>query len=116
MHLRFSRQLADIRDGLGPGLSFADYVRMVSLSRDLALPPGESADGWAQARMRRHQDRHVMFNVQLGDRWIQVSEHRTRDGGTGDPADGCASPDIRLERQERGKLLDDHRARHPGHA
>ncbi|HPE24311.1 PAS-domain containing protein [Albidovulum sp.] len=104
---RFSRQLADIRDGLGPGLSFADYVRMVSLSRDLALPPGESADGWAQARMRRHQDRHVMFNVQLsGDRWIQVSEHRTQDGGTV-ILQTDVTDIIRLERQERGKLLDD---------
>ena len=49
---RFSRQLADIRDGLGPGLSFADYVRMVSLSRDLALPPGESGIITFQVRVR----------------------------------------------------------------
>ncbi len=104
---RFSLQLPDIRDRLRPGLPFADYVDMVSASSHLALPATETPRGWAVARMRRHADRHVIFNVRLSDdRWIQVSEHRTQDGGTV-ILQTDVTDIIRLERQERGKLLDD---------
>ena len=47
---------------------------------------------------------------------MQVSEHRTRDGGTV-ILQTDVTDIIRIERQERGKLLDDqarHRARHAG--
>ena len=56
---------------------------LVSRSQHLALPEGETPPDWAAQRMRRHQDRHVIFNVRMRrDRWVQVSEHRTADGGT----------------------------------
>lgn len=104
---RFAMHLPDVHAQLRPGLAFADYVAAVSRSPHLSLPEGEGGPGWAQGRMRRHKDRHVIFNVRLGgDHWVQVSEHRTADGGTvilqTDVTDIILS-----ERHERGKLLDD---------
>ncbi|MDO9524028.1 MAG: PAS-domain containing protein, partial [Gemmobacter sp.] len=104
---RFGLHMVDIRDALRPGLQFADYVDRVSRSNYLELPDGESPQTWAIARKRRHQDRHVMFNVRMiWDRWVQVSEHRTRDGGTV-ILQTDVTEIIRTERIERGKLLDD---------
>jgi signal transduction histidine kinase/CheY-like chemotaxis protein len=57
--------------------------------------------------MQLHQEKHVMFNLNLtGDCWVQVSEHRTRDGQTVILQTDITDI-IRLERRERGKLLDD---------
>ena len=104
---RFGLHLSDIHYALKPGLRFTDYVDLVSRSTHLALPAGETPDSWAAQRMKRHVDRSVIFNVQMDqDRWIQVSEHRTRDGGTV-VLQTDVTDIIRLERQERGKLLDD---------
>ena len=48
-----------------------------------------------------------MFNVRMvWDRWVQVSEHRTGDGGTVILQTDVTEL-VRLERMERGKLLDD---------
>lgn len=103
---RFAMHMPDVRAALRPGLAFADYVAMVSRSPHLALE-GESAAGWAEGRMRRHKDRHVIFNVRLGgDHWVQVSEHRTADGGTV-ILQTDVTDIILAERHERGKLLDD---------
>ena len=104
---RFGMHMLDVREHLKPGLRFEDYVGRVSRSRFLELPDGETAAEWAIARQRRHQDRHVMFNVRMvWDRWVQVSEHRTADGGTV-ILQTDVTEIIRLERSERGKLLDD---------
>lgn len=104
---RFGMLQSDIHAALKPGLSFTDYVDLVSRSRHLALAPGDTPANWAKQRMRRHADRSVIFNVQLSeDRWVQVSEHRTRDGGTV-VLQTDVTDIIRLERQERGRLLDD---------
>ncbi len=104
---RFGLYMADVRPHLKPGLRFGDYVGLVSRSRFLELPAGERPEDWAVARQRRHQDRHVMFNVAMTrDRWVQVSEHRTGDGGTV-ILQTDVTEIIRLERLERGKLLDD---------
>ncbi|MES2816343.1 MAG: PAS-domain containing protein [Pseudomonadota bacterium] len=103
---RFAMHMPDVHAELQPGLGFAGYVAMVSRSPFLALE-GESPDGWAEARMRRHKDRHVIFNVRLGgDHWVQVSEHRTADGGTV-ILQTDVTDIILAERHERGKLLDD---------
>ena len=103
---RFAMHMPDVHAELEPGLGFAGYVAMVSRSPFLALE-GESPDGWAEARMRRHKDRHVIFNVRLGgDHWVQVSEHRTADGGTV-ILQTDVTDIILAERHERGKLLDD---------
>ncbi|WP_149587655.1 hybrid sensor histidine kinase/response regulator [Tabrizicola flagellatus] len=104
---RFAMHMPDVHAQLKPGLAFQDYVAMVSRSPHLALPEGEGAPDWAQGRMRRHKDRHVIFNVRMtGDHWVQVSEHRTADGGTV-ILQTDVTDIIRAERHERGKLLDD---------
>ncbi|WP_225027347.1 PAS-domain containing protein [Xinfangfangia pollutisoli] len=104
---RFGMHMPDIRASLRPGISFADYVGLVSCSRFLSLPDGTTPDDWAVARMRRHQDRHVIFNVRMdADHWVQVSEHRTADGGTV-ILQTDVTEIIRTERHERGRLLDD---------
>jgi signal transduction histidine kinase len=104
---RFAMHMPDVHAQLSPGLAFQDYVALVSRSPHLSLPEGEGAPDWAQGRMRRHKERHVIFNVRMtGDHWVQVSEHRTADGGTV-ILQTDVTDIIRAERHERGKLLDD---------
>ncbi|WP_145926095.1 PAS-domain containing protein [Shinella sp. HZN7] len=103
---RFCRDLADVREKLSPGITFAGYVETASQSAMLALPAGVTPAAWVAERMRLHRARQV-FNVELtGDRWLQVSEQRTVDGGTVILQTDITDI-IRMERSERGKLLDD---------
>ena len=103
---RFCRDFRDTARDLSPGLPFAGYVERVSQSRYLSLPEGQTPRQWAAGRLRRHRDRHVMFNVQLAqDRWLQVSEHRTANGGTV-VLQTDVTDIVRLERQERARLKD----------
>ncbi|APO87989.1 PAS-domain containing protein [Marivivens sp. JLT3646] len=104
---RFGMHMPDIRSQLRPGLSFNDYVGMVSRSRYLHLPDGSSAEAWVAQRMQRHGEEHVMFNVRMiWDRWVQVSEHRMA-GGQTVVMQTDISDIIRMERMERGRLMDD---------
>ncbi|SFL35257.1 hybrid sensor histidine kinase/response regulator [Shimia haliotis] len=108
---RFGRHMRDVHHRFEPGLPFRDYVHIVSTSPYLELPEGETPAQWAAQRMARHKEQHVVFNARMaGDRWLQVSEHRTRDGGT-----VVLQTDVTdmmlLERQERERLKDDQAAR-----
>jgi len=104
---RFGLHMADIRPQLVPGLTFPDYVDLAAHSRHLALPEGETAESWAAARKRRHREPHVSFNLRMDfDHWVQISEHRTADGGTVILQTDVTDL-IRLERQEMGRILDD---------
>ena len=103
---RFCRDFRDTIADLKPGLPFDSYVDLVSRSAYLNLPDHQDRVVWARMRRKKHEDRRVMFNVQLTeDRWLQVSEHRTENGGT-----VILQTDItdimRLERQEQAKLRD----------
>ncbi len=104
---RFGMHMPDIRDKMVPGLSFAEYIRLVSHSKFLSLRQDETPETWAARRMERHTDSHVIFNVRMiWNRWVQVSEHRTPDGGT-----VILQTDVtdimRLGRRERDRMLDD---------
>ena len=104
---RFCVHLTDVRPHLTPGLPFSDYIALVSRSADLELPEGETPEAWAVQRLRRHMDQHLIFNVRMRwDHWVQVSEHRTADGGTV-VLQTDVTDLIRLERQEMGRILDD---------
>ncbi|MCB1389123.1 MAG: PAS-domain containing protein [Rhodobacteraceae bacterium] len=104
---RFGLQLSDIQPHLVAGLGFARYVELVSASGQLSLPEGTTPQDWALQRLRRHRDRSTIFTVALrGDRWLQVSEHRTGDGGTV-ILQTDVTDIIRAEREARGRLLDD---------
>lgn len=104
---RFGKHTRDIYHKFQPGLKFQDYVRLVANSKFLALHKDETPTSWETARLARHKDDHAIFNTRMtGNRWLQVSEHRTPDGGT-----VVIQTDItdmmRIERQERERLLDD---------
>lgn len=104
---RFGMHMPDIRQELKPGLTFDDYIRLVSRSRYLHLPDGVSPEDWVQRRMTHHAEEHVMFNVRMiWDRWVQVSEHRMP-GGQTVIMQTDISDIIRMERMERGKIIDD---------
>ncbi|WP_319824457.1 PAS-domain containing protein [Thalassovita sp.] len=104
---RFGMHMGDIRGSFKPGLHFRDYVRIVSRSKFLSLPPNETPEQWEARRMERHKDNSVVFNARLtGKRWIQVSEHRTPSGGTV-ILQTDVTDIVRLERQERERLIDD---------
>lgn len=103
---RFCKDLHDISDYLTEGLSFVEYVGLISESRFLSLPDQTGPSDWAARRLRHHNRSHVVFNVELiWDRWLQVSEHRTKTGGT-----VILQTDVteimREERREREKLVD----------
>lgn len=104
---RFCADLPDLRPALLPGLRFEAYVAGVAASPALVLPEGHRREDWRLTRLRRHREAHVMFNVQFaGDRWVQVSEHRTDDGGTV-ILQTDVTDIVRAGREERGKLLDE---------
>lgn len=103
---RFCRDLSDLDGALVNGLSFEEYVELVSQSAFLALPDGQLPADWVAQRLERHRDDHVVFNVRLKwDRWLQVSEHRTSRGGTVILQTDVTTI-IRRERQERDKIRD----------
>lgn len=104
---RFGKHMRDIHHLFRPGLPFRDYVALVSQSPYLSLPEGMTPLNWAARRMARHKDDHVVFNARMaGSRWLQVSEHRTPDGGTV-VLQTDVTDMVMLERQERERLLDD---------
>jgi signal transduction histidine kinase len=104
---RFGMHMPDVKAALTPGLAFEDYVTCVSQSAFLALPAGETAQSWAIQRAKRHHEAHVIFNVRMRpDFWVQISEHRTADGGTV-VLQTDVTDLIRIERQAMGRLLDD---------
>ncbi|MEP3845137.1 MAG: PAS-domain containing protein [Paracoccaceae bacterium] len=103
---RFCRDLVDIENELVPGLSFENYVELISESSFLALPEDQTPFEWAAQRLSKHREDHVVFNVRLKwDRWLQVSEHRTTRGGTVILQTDVTTI-IRRERQERDKIRD----------
>ncbi|MEM7524102.1 MAG: PAS-domain containing protein, partial [Pseudomonadota bacterium] len=80
---RFCRQMPDVWDRLSEGMRFDDYVRMVSESAYLDRKEVGAPEDWAKQRRNLHNDEHVMFNVRFTDGvLLQISEHRTPDGGT----------------------------------
>lgn len=79
----FCRDFEDVRPLIKPGLLFHDYVQAISQSLRLHLPEGTTPETWMRQRLHSHGENKVVFNVRLlGNRWIQVSEHRTGSGGT----------------------------------
>ncbi|MEM6491211.1 MAG: PAS-domain containing protein, partial [Pseudomonadota bacterium] len=103
---RFSVHMPDVRATLRPGLAFADYVDVIAGSAHLDRADAGPPDAWARQRIERHRESHVMFNVRLvDDRWVQVSEHRTPNGGTAILQTEVTDL-IRAERAERGRIVD----------
>lgn len=103
---RFCRMIPDVWENLREGISFDDYVKLVGQSAYLDDRSGEDAENWATRRLRLHVEEHTNFNVRLRDDvWLQVSEHKTPNGGTAIIQTDITDM-IRIERAERDKLLD----------
>jgi len=101
---RFCRWFEDVSDKLQEGLTFEEYVRLVSRSFFLALPEGQSSAEWAEKRLGFHSESHVVLNIRLiSNKWLQVSEHRTSRGGTV-ILQTDISEIMRIERRERDKM------------
>lgn len=104
---RFGLHMPDVRSILQTGLEFIDYVTAVSRSAHLKRSAVQRPEDWVADRLRRHLDNHVMLTVALTrDRWLQVSEHRTPDGGTV-ILQTDVTDIIRSEREVSSRLLDD---------
>lgn len=102
---RFCQGISDVRGALRTGLPFDDYIRLISESAELDWRDSETGETWRTTRMDLHRKDHVVFNIRLrGNRWMQVSEHRTDTRGT-----VILQTDVtgimREERQERDKLV-----------
>ncbi|TQD33564.1 PAS-domain containing protein [Rhodobacter capsulatus] len=107
---RFNALLPDIRAQMKPGLTFTRYVEIAAHSRHLGMPDGMTRNDWVRMRLMRHQQHHFILTQQMGeDRWVQVSEHRTREGGTV-ILQTEVTDFIRREREARGRRLDDQAA------
>ncbi|MEL6264441.1 MAG: PAS-domain containing protein [Pseudomonadota bacterium] len=103
---RFAAFAPDVAARIVPGIGFGDYVALIASSLYLVLPPGHDRDSWREARIEAHRRRSVNFNAQVsGDRWVQVSEHRTAEGAT-TVLQTDVTDIIRAEREERDKRLD----------
>lgn len=103
---RFCKDMPDVLSELVPGMAFVDFVDLVSRSASLAHQPQTTPDKWAARRLKHHRERRVVFNITLTqDRWMQVSEHRTAEGGT-----VILQTDVteimREQRRERAVLVD----------
>ncbi|MGO4915133.1 PAS-domain containing protein [Pseudogemmobacter sp. W21_MBD1_M6] len=104
---RFARMFPDVVVHIAPGLDFHRYIDLISTSSSLVLSDGMTPAAWRAARVLKHNLAHANFIVQLrGDRWIQVSEQRTPNGSTA-VLQTEVTDMVRLERQERERLLDD---------
>ena len=103
---RFCVYLPDVTRQIQPPMHYRDYVATVSKSGHLALEDEHARREFHDRRMAAHDRRHVNFTVELTrDRWVQVSEQQTPDGGTAILQTEITDM-VRLERQERDKLLD----------
>ncbi|MGB0440238.1 MAG: PAS-domain containing protein, partial [Paracoccaceae bacterium] len=80
---RFCRDFRDTVTDLQPGVSLQACVTQISQSQHLRLVDTDSPQNRARRWMHQHLDASAPFNVALSDdRWLQVSAHRTADGGT----------------------------------
>jgi signal transduction histidine kinase/CheY-like chemotaxis protein len=103
---RFAAMVPDVLHLIEPGITYADYVEAVSGSACLCVPSGFDREGWEAERLAAHRRRSVTYTLEFrGDRWFQVSEQRTPDGGTTVLQTDVTNM-VRLEREERDKMLD----------
>ncbi|MEL7211090.1 MAG: PAS-domain containing protein [Pseudomonadota bacterium] len=103
---RFCRELGNVRDSLQLGISFNDYIDIISASGELQFPPSMSSHDWVANRLDRHRENRVVFNISLTqNRWMQVSEHRTDEGSTA-ILQTDISDVMREQLRERDQLVD----------
>jgi PAS domain S-box-containing protein len=77
---RFREISSGIADLLVPGATFEVLIR-ASVARGRFQDATGREEEWIAARMARHRAASGSFEQQLADRWMQVLEQRTPDGG-----------------------------------
>ena len=79
---RYRELHASIAHCLVPGTKFVDICRASALA-GLPKPAIGRVEEWVRERMARHrQPQFALEERQTGERWIQVAEQHTSDGGT----------------------------------
>jgi len=79
---RYRELHASIAHCLVPGTKFVDICRASALA-GLPKPAVGRVEEWVRERMARHrQPQFALEERQTGERWIQVAEQHTSDGGT----------------------------------
>jgi signal transduction histidine kinase len=73
---------ASIAPRLVPATKFEEIVRAAA-EAGLVVAAAGRAEEWVRERMSRHRQPHFpVEELQMGQRWFQVAEQRTSDGGT----------------------------------
>ena len=70
-----------LADMMVPGRSFRSVLE-AAVARGLPDLQGGDAEAWIEARLRRHRHPQGVTEYRFGDRWVQIGERRTSDGGT----------------------------------
>ena len=79
---RYRELHAPIAHVLVPGTPFEDICR-ASAHAELPAKAKGREEEWVADRLRRHNElQFIVEERQIGDRWFQISEQHTRDGGT----------------------------------
>lgn len=78
---KYRQMRAGIADLLVPGAAFEDLVRAGAERGQYPTAVGRE-EAWIKERVERHRNPKGRFEQQLtDDRWLQISEYKTEDGG-----------------------------------
>jgi PAS domain S-box-containing protein len=79
---RYRELYPGMADVYRPGLQFEEMLRMV-VERGIVADAVEQPEEWVERRLAQHRNPGEPFlQPQRDGRWIQISERKTRDGGT----------------------------------
>ncbi len=70
----------DIREIIRPGISFREISRW-TVENGVVLSVGGDPEGWLHDRLYRHRNPTNPSVVRAGNRWLQIRERPTQDGG-----------------------------------
>ncbi len=70
-----------LADMMQPGRSFRSVLE-AAVARGLPDLQGGDAEAWIEERLRRHRHPQGVTEYRFLDRWVQIGERRTSDGGT----------------------------------
>ncbi len=103
---RFRMLFPDASQKIKTGVSFATYAHLIAHSSHLKREPNQSPQDWAAMRLDQHGKSIATFVISLtNDRWIQISERHTPDGGSAILQTNITDM-VRQQREEREKMLD----------
>ena len=77
----FVQRQPELADLMTPGTPFQAVIEAAA-ARHLVDPGPDGMAAWVAERMRRHHDPHGTMEYRFVDRWVQVGERHTSDGGT----------------------------------